>query len=150
MLGTLVATARRRCYGLFHGCALQLEQQVLVAKHACLMEVIWKICRNGTSRQLSGDITALRCCVSAGVVKGLTDVVKQAQKEKVVRVGLMALHNLLQHKELGLAGDAVEAGLPKVVATRALQVGRKILVRSSLEKGTVAKNQLWTCRDIGA
>lgn len=50
------------------------------------------------------------------------DVVKTAQKEKVVRVGLLALKNLLEYDDLALASDMVEAGLPKVVATRSLQV----------------------------
>lgn len=50
------------------------------------------------------------------------EVLKSAQKEKVVRVALLSLKNLLAEKELGLAADMVDAGLPKVVATRSLQV----------------------------
>jgi V-type H+-transporting ATPase subunit H len=56
------------------------------------------------------------------VSKGLVEVVKSAQKEKVVRVGLLSLRNLLGEPELGAASDMVEAGLPKVLATRGLQV----------------------------
>jgi hypothetical protein len=52
------------------------------------------------------------------------EVVKSAQKEKVVRVGLLSLRNLLGEHELGAASDMVEAGLPKVLATRSLQVRR--------------------------
>jgi hypothetical protein len=59
----------------------------------------------------------------AGVVKGLVDVVKSAQKEKVVRVGLLSLRNLLDTPELGLGSDMVDAGLPKIIARLQLQVG---------------------------
>jgi hypothetical protein len=59
---------------------------------------------------------------AVGVSKGLVEVVKSAQKEKVVRVGLLSLRNLLGEPELGAASDMVEAGLTKVLATRGLQV----------------------------
>lgn len=61
----------------------------------------------------------------SGVSKGLVEVVKSAQKEKVVRVALLSLRNLLGEPELGAASDMVEAGLPKVLATRGLQVRHK-------------------------
>lgn len=57
-------------------------------------------------------------------MKGLVDVLKIAQKEKVVRVNLMCLRNMLADAELGLASDMVEAGLPKVVTVRSMQVRR--------------------------
>lgn len=55
-------------------------------------------------------------------MRGLVDAVRSAQKEKVVRVGLLVLRNLLDDGRLELASDMVDAGLPKVLATRALQV----------------------------
>lgn len=66
------------------------------------------------------------CLPAPGAVKGLVEVLKVAQKEKVVRVDLMCLRNLLTDPEIGLASDMVEAGLPKVVATRGLQVRHPI------------------------
>lgn len=44
-----------------------------------------------------------------GAVKGLVDVVRGAQKEKVVRVGLLALKNLLDDEQLvrGKGGEGV-------------------------------------------
>ena len=46
---------------------------------------------------------------------------RTAQKEKVFRVAILSLRNLLNFEELGLAADMVEAGLPKIVATRQMQ-----------------------------
>ena len=46
---------------------------------------------------------------------------RTAQKEKVFRVAILSLRNLLNHEELGLAADMVEAGLPKIVITRQMQ-----------------------------
>ena len=63
---------------------------------------------------------------SAGVVKGLVEVVRSAQKEKVVRVALLALRNLLAEQQLDLAADMVDAGLPKALAMRAMQVRGKV------------------------
>ena len=63
-------------------------------------------------------------CYVPGAVKGLVEVVKSAQKEKVVRVGLLALRNMMDQPDLDVAADMVDAGLPKVLATRAMQVGR--------------------------
>ncbi len=64
-----------------------------------------------------------------GVVKALVEVVKTAQKEKVVRVGLLSLRNLLAEPGLGLASDMMEAGLPKVVTTRGMQVSNFLLCK---------------------
>jgi hypothetical protein len=55
-------------------------------------------------------------------VRGLVDIVKTAQKEKVVRVGLLALRNLLAGGDPIVASDMVDAGLSKAVASRAMQV----------------------------
>jgi len=71
------------------------------------------------------------------VVKGLVDVVRSAQKEKVVRVGLLSLRNLLDQPELGLASDMVDAGLPKIIARLQLQV-RSFLV-------VVLGREAWGC-----
>lgn len=80
---------------------------------------------------------AVCVCVSAapGIVRGLVEVVRTAQKEKVVRVGLLSLRNLLADGEPILASDMVDAGLPKVVATRAMQVCACALVNMSLHPG---------------
>lgn len=48
------------------------------------------------------------------------EVCKSAQKEKVFRVALSCLRNLLNHPDLALAGDMVDGGLTKCLATRAL------------------------------
>lgn len=50
------------------------------------------------------------------------DVVKTAQKEKVVRVGLLSLRNLLADGDAIMASDMVDAGVAKAVASRAMQV----------------------------
>ena len=56
------------------------------------------------------------------MVKALVEVCRVAQKEKVFRVALSSLRNLLGYEDLArLASDMVEAGLPKIVATRQLQ-----------------------------
>jgi V-type H+-transporting ATPase subunit H len=59
---------------------------------------------------------------ATGAVKGLVEVVKSAQKEKVVRVGLLALKNMMDQPDLDVAADMVDAGLPKVLLTRSMQV----------------------------
>lgn len=61
---------------------------------------------------------------TASVTKPLVEVCRNAQKEKVFRVALSALRNLLDRDvELnGAASDMVEAGLPKVIITRQMQV----------------------------
>jgi hypothetical protein len=66
---------------------------------------------------------------AAGIVKGLVEVVKTAQKEKVVRVGLLSLRNLLADGDAIMASDMVDAGLAKVVASRAMQVGNGCVCR---------------------
>lgn len=58
-----------------------------------------------------------------GIVKVLVGVARTAQKEKVFRVAIMSLVNLLNYEDLELATDMVSEGLPKTVATRQLQVG---------------------------
>ncbi len=50
-----------------------------------------------------------------GLLEALVGLAKGAQKEKVVRVAVMALRNLLKGAEDGASFDAVELGLPKVV-----------------------------------
>ncbi|PNH07217.1 V-type proton ATPase subunit H [Tetrabaena socialis] len=56
-----------------------------------------------------------------GLVKLLVEVCRVAQKEKVFRMALASLRNLLGYQDLGLASDMVEAGLNKVVITRQMQ-----------------------------
>uniref|UniRef100_A0A7S0S4X7 V-type proton ATPase subunit H n=1 Tax=Chlamydomonas leiostraca TaxID=1034604 RepID=A0A7S0S4X7_9CHLO len=60
---------------------------------------------------------------TAGVTKPLVEVCRGAQKEKVFRIALSALRNLLDAdtEHNGAASDMVEAGLPKIVITRQLQ-----------------------------
>ncbi|KAF6263123.1 vacuolar ATP synthase subunit H [Scenedesmus sp. NREL 46B-D3] len=97
-----------------------------------LLAPLLRSCTGPTSSQLAYEIClciwqlsyhkpAVQALASSGVAKGLVEVVKSAQKEKVVRVALLSLRNLLGEPELGAASDMVEAGLPKVLATRGLQ-----------------------------
>lgn len=58
---------------------------------------------------------------SSGVVQGLVDMARQATKEKVMRVAMLALRNLLTNDKLQLGPEMVEAGLPKVVQQRITQ-----------------------------
>lgn len=74
---------------------------------------IWQMTYLPAAAEVMGQI---------GLVKQLVDVARTAQKEKVFRVSLAALRNLLGYEELGLAGDMVEAGLNKVVITRQAQM----------------------------
>lgn len=60
-------------------------------------------------------------CGSTNVVGALVDMVRLAQKEKLVRVALMALKNLIAVGPMSLEYAVVEKGLPKAVANRALQ-----------------------------
>lgn len=53
-----------------------------------------------------------------GLVKLLVEVCRVAQKEKVFRMALASMRNLLTYEDLGLASDMVEAGLNKVGCTR--------------------------------
>ncbi|GFR39893.1 hypothetical protein Agub_g398 [Astrephomene gubernaculifera] len=64
---------------------------------------------------------AAELMAGVGLVKLLVEVCRVAQKEKVFRMALAALRNLLGFEDLGLASDMVEAGLNKVVITRQLQ-----------------------------
>jgi hypothetical protein len=83
----------------------------------------------------------------AGIVKGLVEVVKTAQKEKVVRVGLLSLRNLLVDGDAIMASDMVDAGLAKVVASRAMQVGPAQLgfcLGGLLHVDTFAHNHTYT------
>jgi hypothetical protein len=75
------------------------------------------------------------------------EVVKSAQKEKVVRVGLLSLRNLLGEPELGAASDMVEAGLTKVLATRGLQVRVVGLALCSCGASRAGSCQTWWRRD---
>ncbi|EFN53238.1 hypothetical protein CHLNCDRAFT_32265 [Chlorella variabilis] len=60
-------------------------------------------------------------CGSTNVVGALVDIVRQAQKEKLVRVALMALKNLISVGPTSLEYAVVEKGLPKALSNRALQ-----------------------------
>ncbi|GIL87426.1 hypothetical protein Vretimale_1666 [Volvox reticuliferus] len=57
----------------------------------------------------------------AGLLKLLVEVCRVAQKEKVFRMALASLRNLLTYDDLCLASEMVEAGLNKVVIVRQLQ-----------------------------
>jgi hypothetical protein len=74
--------------------------------------------------QMSFTRGAAELMATAGVVKGLVEVCKTAQKEKVFRVALSTLKNLIHFEGLGVASDMAEAGLLKVIATKQLQVRR--------------------------
>lgn len=60
-------------------------------------------------------------CGSTNVVGALVDIVRLAQKEKLVRVALMALKNLISVGPMSLEYAVVEKGLPKALSNRALQ-----------------------------
>ncbi len=74
--------------------------------------------------QMSFTRPAAELMATAGVVKGLVEVCKNAQKEKVFRVALSTLKNLIAYDGLAVASDMAEAGLLKVIATKQLQVRR--------------------------
>ena len=61
--------------------------------------------------------------LSTGLLTGFVEVVRSGQKEKVVRTGLLALKQLLSDSSLDFGPDLVEAGLLKIVTSRAQQVG---------------------------
>lgn len=71
--------------------------------------------------QLSYVKQAAELMGSSGIARGLVEVCKVVQKEKVFRTALASLRNLINYQDLGLASDMVDAGLPKVVFTRKLQ-----------------------------
>jgi V-type H+-transporting ATPase subunit H len=68
--------------------------------------------------QLSFLPEAAEALGRTGVVGGLADVVRLAQKEKLVRVALLALRNLLAAGTPSLEFAVVEKGLPRAVSTR--------------------------------
>ncbi|GFH06784.1 v-type proton ATPase subunit H, partial [Haematococcus lacustris] len=59
----------------------------------------------------------------AGIVRPLVEVTRVAQKEKVFRIAMSALRNLLDRPELHdtLAPEMVDAGLQKIVITKQMQ-----------------------------
>lgn len=73
--------------------------------------------------QMSFTKQAAEALGAAGVVRPLVDIARVAPKEKVFRIALSALRNLINYENLHtrLASEMVEAGLQKVVATRKLQ-----------------------------
>lgn len=79
---------------------------------------------------------AAEASVAGGAVPGLVAALRAAHKEKVVRVALFALRSLLEAEpEIeGVAHQAAEAGLAKVVATRRLQTWGDEDVAPALEK----------------
>ncbi|KAJ9521211.1 hypothetical protein QJQ45_022950 [Haematococcus lacustris] len=65
----------------------------------------------------------------AGIVRPLVEVTRVAQKEKVFRIAMSALRNLLDRPELHdtLAPEMVDAGLQKIVITKQMQVAGAML-----------------------
>lgn len=85
-----------------------------------------------------------------GIVKGLVDVVKTAQKEKVVRVGLLSLRNLLADGDAIMASDMVDAGLAKAVASRAMQVrARQGMCGVCKHVGCTGRRRQHASRELG-
>ncbi len=64
----------------------------------------------------------------SGLVGSLVELVRSATKEKVVRVSLLTLRNLLTSdgSAMPLEFAVVEKGLPKAVNNRLLQVGARV------------------------
>ena len=58
----------------------------------------------------------------AGLIAGFVELVRVGQKEKVVRVALLALSQLLGDPALDYGPDLVESGLLKLLTSRAQQV----------------------------
>ncbi|CAL5229877.1 g13289 [Coccomyxa viridis] len=71
--------------------------------------------------QLTFYHPAAQAMASSRITPALVNLARHAQKEKVVRVALMGLKNLLADPALDVGPEAVEAGLPKVVQQRLLQ-----------------------------
>eukprot|EP00884_Botryococcus_braunii_P018942 jgi/Botrbrau1/5731/Bobra.0134s0007.1 len=92
--------------------------------------------------QLSYYGPAAEAMAPSGLVPALTEVARLAPKEKVLRVALLTLKNLLGNPALDVGPNAVEAGLPKVVAQRLLQTFEDEDVSSTLEwlKERLAEN----------
>ncbi|EIE21667.1 vacuolar ATP synthase subunit H [Coccomyxa subellipsoidea C-169] len=83
--------------------------------------------------QLTFYAPASQAMASASIVPSLVDLARHASKEKVVRVALLALQNLLAAPGLDLAPEMVEAALPKVVQQRLLQNWEDEDVTAALE-----------------
>lgn len=86
----------------------QLDIQLLYEATLC----VWQL----SYYQPAADLLA-----SGSVVGGLVDMVRLAQKEKLVRVALLALRNLLSVGPESLEYAVVEKGLPRAVENRLLQ-----------------------------
>eukprot|EP00887_Chlorella_sp_A99_P006497 scaffold3.g6497.t1 len=71
--------------------------------------------------QLSFHKPAADMLAGGAVVGGLVDIVRLAAKEKLVRVALLALRNLLSVGPESLEFAVVEKGLPKAIENRLLQ-----------------------------
>lgn len=71
--------------------------------------------------QLTFHPAAAKLMPNCGIPKGLVALVRGGVKEKVVRIALMAVRNLLDKPDLHLAPAVVDLGLHKIVAIRALQ-----------------------------
>jgi V-type H+-transporting ATPase subunit H len=73
--------------------------------------------------QLSFERTAAEALAVPGLIGGLVDILRLAHKEKLVRVALLALKNLLTipGKAVALEYAAVEKGLPKAIEVRSMQ-----------------------------
>lgn len=63
----------------------------------------------------------------------------------MVRVGLLSLRNLLADGDPMMASDMVDAGLAKVVATRAMQVNKSGLVGEWRWEAGRCHCVLWEC-----
>ncbi|GAB4821778.1 hypothetical protein N2152v2_008824 [Parachlorella kessleri] len=78
--------------------------------------------RDETDQALTPPHAGAAPAISAtGVVGGLVDMVRSAAKEKLVRIALLALQNLLTVGPTSLEYAVVDKGLPKAVANRLLQ-----------------------------
>lgn len=71
--------------------------------------------------ELSYHPPAAKLMPSCGIPKGLVALVRSGVKEKVVRVALLAIKNLLSDADLHMAPAVVDLGLHKFVAIRSLQ-----------------------------
>jgi V-type H+-transporting ATPase subunit H len=81
------------------------SQQLLYEAGLC----VWQLTYYQPAAQAMG---------STGIVQALVEQARTAQKEKVMRVAVLSLQNLLSQEQLQLGPDMVEAGLQKVVAQR--------------------------------
>lgn len=89
------------------------------------------------------------------VVGGLVDMVRLAHKEKLVRVALLALRNLLSVGSQSLEYAVVEKGLPKAVENRQLQVGWAVMGWGDVGWGEEQAGVAWgeeragVCQEVG-